>query len=142
MGFDIQKYLIGVLILMGILITFGGLSYSMGQDYSSITTAEISDDFRNTYDHLDTITDTTANMESKIRGGDIGNQDSQTEVLSDTLSALKLLGSTYGVSKDMIFDFVETFNIPNVWRVIFYTSLIVLIVTTIIFMIFKTKGTT
>ena len=140
-GFDIQNYIITLLLVMGILVTFGTVAYDMGQTYEPAGGAVVNESFRSTYNHLQEIKETTDELQEKIEQADTGDASADTQFFGDVLNSVKIIIPTMGVGLAMVTDFTRALNIPAIWGTIAMTALVVMIITVIIFMLLKSRGT-
>ena len=136
-AFNIQTFLIGFLVVSGIFVTFGSLAYQMGQDYSTISPSTINGSFSNTYNKIDTIVATTGDIQTKLEQSDVGDSDAATQSYGGVLGATKLVGSVLTISSSMINDMATTLHVPKIWIVIATAVIIIALVTTFIFMLFR-----
>ncbi len=140
-AFDIQNYIVTFLIFTGIMVTFGTVAYNMGQNYQTIGGATVSADFKNTYDHLSTIEGETKQLQDKLVETQTGTEDADASFLGDALNSLKLIIPSMSTGVTVIGDMAWTLEIPPFWMRIFTTVLLVMILTVILYMIFKSRGT-
>jgi hypothetical protein len=138
--FDIQSFLITLVLFIAITVTFGTIAYETGQNYEPITGDTISPEFRNTYDQLAVLEANTEEIEGKVVGTNTGSLDAATEFFGDALNSLKLIGTSLSTSKTMITNMATTLGLPPFILRVFTTILILLLLTTIIFMIFRYRG--
>ena len=139
-GFDIQNYLITFLVVSGILITFGSFSYQMTKDYAPLGVISTENDtFSDTYDKLDVITSRTETIQTKLEQSSLGDASAQTQFFGDVMASIKLVIPSITIAQTMLYDMAKTIGIPVIWLSIMSTSLIILIITTFIFMILN-KG--
>jgi len=141
-GFDIQNYIVTILLVMGILVTLGVTATHLGSKYQVIDGKTVSNEFENTYNKLSTIEDTTQSLENKLVNTTTGTSDADSQFLGDALNSLKIIIPTMSVTGEMIGDMTKTLQIPVLWQRIFTTVLVVMILTVIMYMIFKSRGTT
>jgi len=140
-NFNIQNYMITFLLVIGVLITFSGAAVSMNNKYSAVSGTTIdTTNFNRTYDQLDEIQDETEDLEDRLIGGGTGDQDADTTFLGEALSSVKIVFQSFGATKTMVQETIDTFKIPQIWYRIFMLMLVIMIATTIVFMIFKHKG--
>jgi hypothetical protein len=138
--FDIQSFLITLVLFIGITVTLGTTAYEMGQSYQPLTSNTISPEFQETYDQLATLESSTEDIENKVVGTNTGGLDAATEFFGDALNSLKLIGTSLSTSKNMMVNMADTLKIPNYLYRIFTTILILMLLTVIIFMIFRYRG--
>lgn len=139
-SFDIQNYLITFVVLAGLLVTFGSFATEMGNKYNPLTGDTVSSEFQSTYDNLDEVVDTTKDIEDKLMSSDLGKEDSASEFVGGGLHALKLVKTISSTVKSMIINMAVSLGVPSIWVTIGILVIIILIITTFIFMIFKTRG--
>lgn len=139
-GFDIQNFLVTFLLFSGILVTFGTFAYQLGQDYSSISNATISTEFADTYDKIDTISGETKDIQDKLEQSDVGDEASDTQFLGGALQSVKITFTALGTSNEMISNMGTALGIPAIWISIASLILIIMLITVILFMIFKSRG--
>jgi len=140
-AFDIQNYLVTVLLFMGIMVTFGTVAYNMGQNYETIGGSEISSEFKDTYNNLNIIESETAELQDKLVETQTGTDDADSQFLGDALNSLKLIIPSLTASTTMIREMSTSIGIPVLWQRIFTLILIIMILTVILYMIFKSRGT-
>lgn len=140
-AFDIQNYLVTFLIFVGIMITFGTVAFEMGTSYQTIGGSEVSEEFSKTYDQLDIIQAETEELEDKLVETTTGTEDADSQFLGDALNSLKLIVPSLTASTSMIGSMATTIGIPVIWQTIFTLVLIIMILTVILYMIFKSRGT-
>lgn len=139
-GFDIQNYLITFLLFVGVMITFSTIAVEMGNNYQTIGGATVDEDFVTTYEQLGEITSTTEDIEDKVVETTTGTSDASSQFLGDALNSLKLIVPSMSASRTMIEAMAIKMGVPPIWMQIATTALIIMIMTTIIFMIFKSTG--
>lgn len=131
---NLRDYLIGMIIGCIFIWAVVGIIGEMGDDYN-ISTTDLGN-FNSTYTSMNSIKNTSETIES----------DLQTETIDITsfwglalapFKALKLVVSSAGLLKDMIFSFGEEFGIPHwfLWAV--GTILILTLCFIVISVIFK-----
>jgi len=140
-AFDIQNYIITILLVIGVLVTFGTLSYDLGQTYEPAGGAVVNESFKATYDHISEIKETTDELQEKIEQADTGDASADTQFFGDVLNSVKIIIPTMGVGLAMVTDFTVALHIPAIWQTIAMTGLVVMIITVIIFMLLKSRGT-
>lgn len=138
--FDIQKYLITFLLFSGIIVTLGSLAYTMGQDYNTINSVEIDGSFSNTYNKIGVITGEAEDMQSQFEQADVGNENADAQFLGGALKTVKISFQSIGITQGMIQDIAVLVKAPQIWSTIFKAIIVILMVTTILFMIFKSRG--
>ena len=140
-SFDIQNYLITFLIVIGVLITFGNLAVDLSETYETQGGGQVSKDFADTYDNLEAVNEKVEDIEGKIKAADVGDEDAEAQFLGDVVNSLKILIPSLTIGTTMGQDMMEALGIGYPWTVILKMSLIIMIITTILFMIFKSRGT-
>jgi len=138
--FNIQTFIITVLIFMGVVVTFGTMAYTMSDKYDTLGGADISSDFANTYNRIDDITEDTENIRAKVLDTQTGTMEAGSEFLGDALNSIKLVGQSVTTSTAMIQDIAVALGVDSMWVQIATTILIVMVITTIIFMVFRSRG--
>lgn len=141
-SFDIQNYLISILLVIGIMVTFGTSAVNMGDNYETIGGGQVDPAFIDTYNKLDEIEDETDKIQQKVLETDTGTTDADSQFLGDALNSLKLIVPSMTASLSMISSMAVQLGVPLIWQRLAFSILIVMIVTTIIFMVFKSTGKT
>jgi cell division protein FtsB len=141
-GFDIQNYLVTIILFMGILVTFGGAAVSLSNNYAAVGGANVDDtEFKASYNKLSQLDADTKDLKDKVEDLNSGTQDSSSEFFGDALNSIKLVITGMGTGVTMVGDIATDLEVPSIWKQIATTILIIMIVTTIIFMIVKSRGT-
>jgi hypothetical protein len=141
-AFDIQNYLITFIFFIGIMATFGTVAYQLGQSYKTIGGSEVDDtDFQATYNQLGEIETQTKDLEDKLTETQTGTKTADTQFLGDALNSLKLIIPSMAASTSMIISMAGTLGIPPIWMTIFSLAIVIMILTVILYMIFKSRGT-
>ena len=136
-GFDIQNYLVTFILVIGILVTFGTFAYNLGQDYDTISNATIDTTFQNTYDKLDVISGETEDIQNKLVQSDVGTEDSDSQFYGGALQTVKIAIQSLFTSNEMITNMGEALGVPAMWITIPALIIMILLFTTLVFMIFK-----
>ena len=140
-AFDIQNYIITILLVIGVLVTFGTVAYDLGQTYNPLGGGVVNESFKATYDHIAEIKETTDELQEKIEQADTGDAGADAQFFGDVLNSVKIIIPTMGVGLAMVTDFTVALHIPAIWQTIAMTGLVVMIITVIIFMLLKSRGT-
>jgi hypothetical protein len=137
-GFNFQTYLIGLLLVMGILFSFAAAYVDMAEKYGLDTAS--AEDFGNTYNKVSDITTATKSMEEKTTDTNLGTESSAATNYGGALEIMKIITGLLSLPKEMIASIGNTFEIPPIWIAIAIAMIVILIVTTVLFMIFQTRG--
>lgn len=138
--FDIQSFLVTLVLFIAITVTFGTVAYDTAQNYEPLTGDTISPEFQDTYDQLAVLEADTEEIEGKVVGTNTGSLDAATEFFGDALNSLKLIGTSLSTSKNMMVNMATTLGLPPFLLRVFTTVLILTLLTVIIFMIFRYRG--
>ena len=111
-SFDLQTYLIGIVLVIGILVTFGTVYSNMAKSYSIDTTQ--ADSFSNTYNKLEEVSTITGEMEADSTAANLGTEAQATTFYGSTLSLIKKIGSIISIPKEMIISMVNSLSIPPI----------------------------
>jgi hypothetical protein len=82
----------------------------------------------------------TAAIQEKVVDTQTGSLDAATEFFGDALNSLKLVGTSLSTTKTLMTDMAKTLNVGEFWFRILSTVLILMVLTVIIFMIFRYRG--
>jgi hypothetical protein len=138
--FDLQTFLVVLVLFIGITVTFGSFAVSLSQSYEPLTGNTVSPEFSNTYNQLSTMETGTAAIQEKVVDTQTGSLDAATEFFGDALNSLKLVGTSLSTTKTLMTDMAKTLNVGEFWFRILSTVLILMVLTVIIFMIFRYRG--
>lgn len=138
--FNIQTFLVGFLIFIGVAVTFGSMAQDMSDKYDYLGGGTVTGDFVARYDQVDEVETVTSNIESKVLSADSGTEDSQTEFLGDVLGSVKLLFPLFGDVLTLVYSAADDIGVPPIWTTITIAVIIIMLITTLIFMVFKSKG--
>ncbi len=72
-AFDLQSFLVVIVLFIGITVTFGTLAVTMSNDYNAITGDTVSSEFTETYNKLSILEDDTQKLEEKVFNTDTGS---------------------------------------------------------------------
>lgn len=136
-AFNIQAYIVAFLIVSGIIITMGTFAVKLGQNYQGITNNGMVDQFTSTYNKLNSTIQTTQQMQAQLSQSDIGTTDASTQFYGGFIGAIKLIGSSLTLIPSMLQDAATYLHIPALWVTIFIAVIIVLLVTSLLFMILR-----
>ncbi len=137
--FDFRTYLIGITLVMGILVTLSMSYSSMAQKYGVSTTSATN--FSNTYNKLSTIQTFTGEADTGLTGSKLNDQATSTEFWGNMLSLGKKIYGLISLPKEMIADVFNTIPIDPIWKKIAILIIVILFVTSFIFLIFQSRGT-
>lgn len=138
--FDLQNFMITLVLFIGITVTFGFVASDMSESYEPLTGNTVSSEFTDTYNQLSELEGSTKDIQEKITDTNTGSLDAATEFFGDALNSIKLIGKSMSTSKTMINSMSTTIGVPNLWNRIFTMLLVLLVLSVIIFMIFRYRG--
>ena len=136
-AFDIQNFLVTIVLFIGITVTFGSMAVQMSNDYNAVTGDTVSSEFSTTYDQLSVLEDTTNEIDETVFDTTTGSTDAATNFFGDALNTLKLITTSLGTTKTMMTSMAVSLGISEFWFRILSMILIIMLVTVIIFMIFR-----
>ena len=136
-AFDLQSFLVVIVLFIGITVTFGTLAVTMSNDYNAITGDTVSSEFTETYNKLSILEDDTQKLEEKVFNTDTGSTDAATDFFGDALNTLKLITTSLGTTKTLMTSMATSLGIDEFWYRILSMILIIMLVTVMIFMIFR-----
>jgi len=137
-AFDFRMYLIALLIVMGALVSFSQVYISMAGKYGVTTTNATS--FSNTYNRINEVAGITESATTLSSGADLGDESATTTNYGNVVSMLKTIMGALGLPKAMIIDMSSTLGVPSIWITIATLVVVILVITTFIFMVFQTRG--
>ena len=138
--FSIQTYLIGVLLFMAIVVSLGGVAYTMTSTYSSMSGVSMDSSFTNTYDKLDTITGHVSDVQSEFEQADTGDQDASSQFYGGALGTLKTIIPSLSLTQTILEDISDSIGIDPFWIAIIGTIISIMLFTTFLYMIFGNRG--
>lgn len=138
--FTLQSFIVTLVLFIGIVVTLGSFAVTVSKDYTVITGNNVSDEFVTTYNQLSTIETDTEKIEENVLGTQTGSTDAAVEFFGDALNTLKVVGTSLSTTKTLIGNMADTLGISEFWFRIFNAVLILMVLTVIIYMIFRYKG--
>ena len=136
--FDLRTYLIGTVLVMGILVTFA-MSYSSMASKYGVSTASAGQ-FNATYNKLSTVQTFTDEQSKQLTDSKLNDASQSTEFWGNTLSTAKKIFALVSLPISLIGDVFKTIPIDPLWQDIAIMLIVILFVTAFIFMIFQSRG--
>ena len=135
--FDIQSFLITFVLFIGIMVTLGLFSADVNDKYQSLSNNTIDPSFTATYNKLSSLQSKTEEIEQKVVETQTGTADSSTEFLGDAIASLKMIVPALLTTNVMIDDMARSVGVPPIWLDVLGLVMIIMLITVIIFMIFR-----
>ena len=137
-GFDFQSYLIGLVLIVGIIVTFSAFYMDSAETYNLDTTT--TQNFSDTYNKISELTDATSDLQGSSEEANLGNENAATNFYGSMIALIKIISSIYTVPIAIINGVGDTIGIPAIWVQITTLLIVILVVTTTLFMIFQGRG--
>lgn len=138
--FDFSNYLIGMLLVMGILVSFSALAGELSKTYASAGGANIDKGhFDATYNKIDQIVGVTNQAQNATGNIDFGGSNTFTIQFGSVLTVFKTIFNSITLPISMVGDVITDLSIPYPWNVIIPAILVVLFFSTVIYLIFNRK---
>jgi hypothetical protein len=122
---------------MGIIVTFGTFASMMSDDYATLSNPQISIGFITPYNNTKNIIAETEILDTQIQQANLGTSEASSSFYGDIVNAIKLIKPSLASFSTMITSMSQTLYVPPLWVGIAVAILIIMFVTTMIFMIFK-----
>jgi len=136
---EIHKYLLGILAFS--LVIFVGLNAftNMVTNYDISTNA--TNEFNSTYKMLNETYQLSQNMKEDVTGGEVeGGEQSWESMVRGGYSAVRLIGNSFILVGSVLSDIMGVIGLPEEFHVFAMTAIVILVIFSIIYMVFRFKG--
>ena len=136
--FDLPSYVIGLLLVMGILVTLSSVYYTSASKYGiSSTSLDEASSFNATYNQIDTITELTGTVNDQLIDSKTSDETQATTFYGNMLGIGKKIYNTITLPITLINDMVRRLHVPAIWGIIAISSLIITLVAGFVYLIFS-----
>lgn len=138
--FDFTTYLIGLLLVMGIILSLSSFAGEVSNNYlpyggNAVDNAK----FKATYDKIDQISVITTQAQNATQNVDFGSAASTAIQYGSVLTVFKTIWNSITLPITMTGNVISDLGIPSPYNVILPSILVVLFFSTIIYLIFGRK---
>jgi len=139
---QLHKYLIAMMAFSLVVVVFLAATVSMVDNYADmgITTIIILENESAAFDKIDSINTQAEDIEAGVTGSDVGGEDASTTFLGGAWSAVQIVFGSLGVTRALLQDVGNLFNVPPMIVGFAITAIILTVIFTGIYMVFRSKG--
>ena len=136
-----HRYLIAVMAFSLVVVVALSLTVDMSENYAKMgVTVDVDSTQSNTFNEVSEINERTESIKSSVIGSDVGSEDAAVTFLGAAWSAIQIMYSSLDASASLVQDVGNLFGIPPVIVTFLITAIVLAVIFTGIYMIFKSRG--
>jgi len=136
-----DKYIISILLFSVVVVAGLTAVANVADNYGEMgIEVDVDTTQDDAFNKVASINEQTQDISDSVSGTDVGTDDASSTFLGGAWSAVQIIATSFGAVGDIVKEIADLFQIPSLFVTFFITAIVLSVLITAIFMIFKFTG--
>lgn len=136
-----DKYIISILLFSVVVVAGLTAVANVADNYGEMgIEVDVDTTQDDAFNKVSSINEQTQDISDSVSGTDVGTDDASSTFLGGAWSAVQIIATSFGAVSDIVKEIADLFMIPPLFVTFFITAIVLSVLITAIFMIFKFTG--